>query len=71
MALNWRILSLSTGALKGSCFHRTGAEKFLENCALTIPAAAAQQLWSAILGLDEMDDVTELMSLLRTKASGA
>ena len=46
-------------------------EKFLENCALTIPAAAAQQLWSAILGLDEMDDVTELMSLLRTKASGA
>ena len=46
-------------------------EKFLENCALTIPAAAAQQLWSVILGLDEMDDVTELMSLLRTKASGA
>ena len=46
-------------------------EKFLENCALTIPAAAAQQLWSTILGLDEMDDVTELMSLLRTKASGA
>ena len=46
-------------------------EKFLENCALTIPAAAAQQLWSAILGLDEMDNVTELMSLLRTKASGA
>jgi len=46
-------------------------EKFLENCALTIPAAAAKQLWSAILGLDEMNDVTELMSLLRTKASGA
>ena len=46
-------------------------EKFLENCALTIPAAAAQQLWSAILGLDEMNDVTEFMSLLRTKASGA
>ena len=46
-------------------------EKFLENCALTIPAAAGQQLWSAILGLDEMNDVTELMSLLRTRASGA
>ena len=46
-------------------------EKFLENCALTIPEAEARQLWSAILGLDEMNDVTELMSLLRTKASGA
>ncbi len=46
-------------------------EKFLENCALTIPAAEAQQLWSAILGLDEMNDVMELMSLLRTKASCA
>ena len=46
-------------------------DKFLENCALTIPAAAAQQLWSAILGLDEMNDVTELVSLLRTRASGA
>ena len=46
-------------------------EKFLDNCALTIPAAAAQELWIAILGLDEINDVTELMSLLRTKASGA
>jgi 2-methylcitrate dehydratase PrpD len=46
-------------------------EKFLENCALTIPTSVAQQLWSAILRLDEMNDVTELMSLLRTKASGA
>ncbi|MCH1611008.1 MAG: MmgE/PrpD family protein [Luminiphilus sp.] len=46
-------------------------EKFFENCALTIPTPVAQQLWSAILGLDEMNDVTELMSLLRTKASGA
>ena len=46
-------------------------EKFLENCALTIPDAAAQQLWSAILGLDEMNDVTELVSLLQTRASGA
>lgn len=46
-------------------------EKFFENCDLTIPTSVAQQLWSAILGLDEMNDVTELMSLLRTKASGA
>ena len=44
--------------------------KFFENCALTIPSAAAQQLWSATLGLDEMNDVTEFMSLLRTRASG-
>ena len=46
-------------------------QKFLENCALTIPTAVAQQLWSVILGLDEMNDVTELTSMLRTKASSA
>ena len=45
--------------------------KFLDNCALTIPADIAEQLWSAMLNLDEMTDVAELTALLRTQAKRA
>ena len=30
--------------------------KFVDNCALTIPADRAEQLWNAMLNLDEMND---------------
>jgi hypothetical protein len=45
--------------------------KFLDNCALTIPADRAEQLWSAILNLDEVNDVAELTALLRTESNRA
>ena len=45
--------------------------KFLDNCALTIPAERAEQLWSAVLNLDEMNDVAELTALLRTESNRA
>jgi len=45
--------------------------KFLDNCALTIPADKAEQLWSAMMNLDEMNDVAELTALLRTQANRA
>jgi len=45
--------------------------KFLDNCALTIPADKAEQLWSAMLNLDEVNDVAELTALLRTQANRA
>ena len=45
--------------------------KFLDNCALTIPADKAAQLWSAMLYLDEMKDVAQLTALLRTQANRA
>ena len=45
--------------------------KFLDNCALTIPADKAEQLWSAMMNLDEMKDVAELTALLRTQANRA
>ena len=43
--------------------------KFLDNCALTIPTETAQQLWSAMLNLDEINDVADLTALLRTEAN--
>ena len=43
--------------------------KFLDNCALTISAEKAEQLWSTILNLDEVNDVAELTALLRTQAN--
>jgi 2-methylcitrate dehydratase PrpD len=45
--------------------------KFLDNCALTIPADRAEQLWNAMLNLDEMNDVAELTALLRTESNRA
>ena len=45
--------------------------KFLDNCVLTIPADKAEQLWSAMLNLDELNDVAELTALLRTQANRA
>ena len=45
--------------------------KFLDNCALTISSESAEQLWDALLHLDQMNDVTALTELLRTGASGA
>ena len=45
--------------------------KFLDNCALTIPADKAEQLWSAMMNLDELNDVAELTALLRTQANRA
>jgi 2-methylcitrate dehydratase PrpD len=45
--------------------------KFLDNCALTISTERAEQLWSAMLNLDEMNDVAELTALLRTESNRA
>ena len=45
--------------------------KFLDNCALTIPADRAEQLWNVMLNLDEMNDVAELTALLRTESNRA
>ena len=45
--------------------------KFLDNCALTIPTDDAEQLWTAMMNLDEMNDVAELTALLRTQANRA
>ena len=45
--------------------------KFLDNCALTISADKAERLWSAMLNLDEMNDVAELTALLRTESNRA
>jgi len=45
--------------------------KFLDNCTLTISRESAEQLWDALLHLDEMNDLAALTALLRTGASGA
>ena len=45
--------------------------KFLDNCSLTISTERAEQLWSAMLNLDEMNDVAELTALLRTESKKA
>jgi 2-methylcitrate dehydratase PrpD len=45
--------------------------KFLDNCALTISAEKAEQLWSTMLNLDEVNNVAELTALLRTQANRA
>ena len=46
-------------------------DKFLDNCALTVSAEAAQQLWDTMMSLDELKDVSELTALLRDKANAA
>lgn len=46
-------------------------EKFLANCGLTISSESAVDTWDALMQLDEMNDVTDLMTLLRTEANSA
>ena len=51
--------------------HHQVRDKFLDNCALTIPAEAAERLWHAMMTLDKLKDVSELTALLREEASRA
>ena len=45
--------------------------KFMANCALTISSERAEALWRSLQALDELEDVTDLMTLLRTETNGA
>ena len=46
-------------------------EKFMANCALAISSERAEALWECLQRLDELNDVTELMALLRTEPNRA
>ena len=63
--------AVNRGAEGKALSHDEVRGKFLENCALTISNESAEQLWDALIHLDEMNDVAALMVLLRTGASGA
>ena len=45
--------------------------KFMANCVLTISSERAEALWRSLQALDELEDVTDLMTLLRTETNGA
>jgi len=62
---------VNRGAEGRALSHDEVRGKFLENCALTISRELAEQLWDALIHLDEMNDVAALTALLRTGASGA
>ena len=51
--------------------HDQVRDKFLDNCALTITAEAAERLWHTMMTLDELKDVSELTALLREEANRA
>ena len=51
--------------------HDQVRDKFLDNCALTITAEAAERLWHIMMTLDELKDVSELTALLREEANRA
>ena len=46
-------------------------EKFLANCGLTISNESALAAWDMLMQLDEVNNVTGLMALLRTEANSA
>jgi hypothetical protein len=46
-------------------------EKFLANCGLTISNESALATWDMLMQLDEVNNVTGLMALLRTEANSA
>ena len=46
-------------------------EKFMANCTLTISSEQAEALWQLLQRMDELEDVTELMALLRTETNRA
>ena len=46
-------------------------EKFMANCALTISHERAEVLWESLQRMDELEDVTGLMGLLRTETNKA
>ena len=62
---------VNRGAEGRALSHDEVRGKFLENCALTISRELAEQLWDALIHLDEMNDAATLTALLRTGASGA
>ena len=51
--------------------HDQVRDKFLDNCALTISAEAAERLWQTMMTLDELNNVSELTALLREEANSA
>ena len=51
--------------------HDQVRDKFLDNCALTISAEAAERLWHTMMTLDELNNVSELTALLREEANSA
>ena len=51
--------------------HDQVRDKFLDNCALTITAEAAERLWHTMMTLDELKDVSALTALLREEANRA
>jgi 2-methylcitrate dehydratase PrpD len=46
-------------------------EKFMANCTLTISSEQAGALWQSLQRMDELEDVTGLMALLRTETNKA
>ena len=46
-------------------------EKFMANCALTVSGEQAEALWQSLQRMDDLEDVTELMALLRTETNRA
>ena len=51
--------------------HDQVRDKFLDNCALTISAEAAERLWQTMMTLDELNNISELTALLREEANSA
>jgi hypothetical protein len=46
-------------------------DKFMANCALTISHEQAEALWQSLQQMDELENVTGLMGLLRTETNKA
>jgi 2-methylcitrate dehydratase PrpD len=46
-------------------------EKFMANCTLTISSEQAGALWQSLQHMDDLEDVTGLMALLRTETNKA
>ena len=66
-----RFLTINRGAEGQLLSAEQVREKFLANCGLTISNESAKAMWDVLMQLDEMNDVTGLMTLLRTEASSA
>jgi len=73
--LDGRVLEQFEAINRGAAGQLLSAEqvhaKFMANCVLTISSERAEALWRSLQALDELEDVTDLMTLLRTETNGA
>ena len=75
LTVDGRVLEHFEEINRGAAGRLLGAEqvyeKFMANCALTISHEQAEALWQSLQQMDELENVTGLMGLLRTETNKA